>query len=398
MPAEPARYSTVTPARRAPSSCSAFVYQPKLKSGGRSSRWWIKYYDNGRVVREGARTEDKDAAKRLLKQREGAAASGQAVMPRLQRIKYDELAKDLTQHYRTTGRRRLEEVEDRLAHLERFFAGRRVTAITPDVVTEYVAKRQAEKTRLGGLTSNRTINIELALLRRMLRLGYEQGKVFRVPPVRLLKERAPRAGFFERASYEAVRRRLRPDLQVAVSIAHTFGWRIRSEVLTLERRHLDLEVGTLRLDPGMTKNGEGREVYLTPELRRLLAEQLARVEQLGRKTGQIIPWLFPRLRGRRAGQRRRSFRKAWATACDKAGVPGMLLHDFRRTAVRNMVNAGVPERVAMKVTGHRTRAVFDRYHIVSPGDLQDVARKLSVTGTFPGTSAPAVIDGRSVSP
>ncbi len=76
-------------------------------------------------------------------------------------------------------------------------------------------------------------------------------------------------------------------------------------------------------------------------------------------------------------------RKAWHTACEKAGWPGMLRHDFRRTAVRNMVNKNIPERVAMTVTGHKTRAVFDRYHIVSPGDVKEVARRL--TGTFSGT-------------
>jgi integrase len=83
------------------------------------------------------------------------------------------------------------------------------------------------------------------------------------------------------------------------------------------------------------------------------------------------------------GQRIRDFRKAWQTACRKAGVPGMLRHDCRPPAVRNMVNLGVPKRIAMTVTGHKTRTVFDGYHIVSPADLQNVARKL--TGTFPGT-------------
>jgi hypothetical protein len=99
-----------------------------------------------------------------------------------------------------------------------------------------------------------------------------------------------------------------------------------------------------------------------------------------REIGQIIPYLFPHLRGTHRGKRIQDFKRVWKTACVKAGCPGMLRHDFRRTAVRNMVNLGVAERVAMKVTGHKTRSVFDRYHIVSPADLQEVARKL--TGTF----------------
>jgi integrase len=72
----------------------------------------------------------------------------------------------------------------------------------------------------------------------------------------------------------------------------------------------------------------------------------------------------------------KSYRKSWKTACRKAGLPGRIPHDFRRTAVRNLVRAGVPEAVAMKMTGHKTRSVFERYNIVSQGDLNDAARKL----------------------
>jgi integrase len=179
-------------------------------------------------------------------------------------------------------------------------------------------------------------------------------------------------------------RLLRPDHQLAVSIAHAFGWRMQNEVLTLERRQLDLETGALRLEPGTTKNDDGRVVYLTPELKASIVAQLERVRSLERETGQIILYLFPHLRVPHRGKRVQDFKKAWKTACVKAGCPGMLRHDFRRTAVRNMVNLGVTERVGMKVSGHRSRTVFDRYHIVSPGDLQEVARKL--TGTISGTT------------
>lgn len=344
----------------------------------RGEIWWVKYYQNGRPIRESTAATKETEARRFLKEREGRAATGQPILRRLDRIPYEEVAKDLRQHYQTTGSRNLEEAEYRLKHLDTFFAGQRIAAIGPASITAYVAKRQGEG------ASNATINRELETLSKMLRLAYENNKLMRLPVIHKLAANPPRQGFFEREQFEAVRRNLRPDHQLAVTIANTYGWRMQSEVLTLERRQLDLEVGTLRLEPGTTKNNDGRVVYLTPELKALLAAQVERVRALERETGQIIPHLFPHLIGPHRGKRMEDFKKAWKTACVKAGCPGMLRHDFRRTAVRNMVNLGVPERVAMKVSGHRSRTVFDRYHIVSPGDLQEVARRL--TGTFTGTT------------
>jgi integrase len=349
--------------------------------------WWVKYYVNGRPVRESTGTAKEKEAGRFLKTREGRVAAGLPLLPRADRVRYEEAAADLREHYKTTGARDLEEADWRFTHLKRFFAWRRLADCSGALITSYVAERQA-----AG-AANGTINRELAVFGRMLRLAYENGKLLRLPVIHKPKEAAPREGFFEREQFQAVRRRLPEDLQVAATIAYTFGWRTQSEVLTLERRQLDLKAGTLRLDPGATKNDDGRVVYLTPELRTLLAAQLERVEQLAKQTGAIIPYLFAHLGGRHRGQRRDDYRKAWATACRRAGVAGRLRHDFRRTAVRNMVNAGVPERVAMTVTGHRTRAVFDRYHIVSPGDLQDVARRLA--GTIPGTIEGAGLTGVS---
>ena len=126
----------------------------------------------------------------------------------------------------------------------------------------------------------------------------------------------------------------------------------------------------MRLYPGTTKNDEGRVFPFTDELRAVLEGQRAKHEAL-RKKGIICPWVF-----HRDGQPIREIKRAWKTACKKAGLLGKIPYDFRGTAVRNLIRAGVPEAVAMKMTGHKTRSVFDRYNIVDEADLFDAARHL----------------------
>ncbi len=162
--------------------------------------WWAKYYVNGKATRESTETEKETEARRFLKDREGKAATGQPVLPRLNRILYEETAEDLRRHYQTTGERDQEEAEGRLAHLDAFFHSKRIASIGPADVTRYIAARQVEG------AANGTVNRELAVLGRMLRLAYDNGKLLRLPLIHKLKEAAPRAGFFERSQFEAVDR------------------------------------------------------------------------------------------------------------------------------------------------------------------------------------------------
>lgn len=185
------------------------------------------------------------------------------------------------------------------------------------------------------------------------------------------------AGFFEREQFEAVRACLKPHYRGIVSFAYITGWRTPSEILPLEWRQIDMRVGEVRLDPGTTKNGQGRVFPFTAELREVLERQERTAEGL-RRQGLTVSHVFFHTSGKKAGQRIKEdgFAKAWQQARVEAGCPDRIVHDLRRTAVRNLVRAGVPERVAMQLTGHKTRAVFERYNIVSHGDLHDAAQRL----------------------
>lgn len=350
-----------------------WLYQRTLRDGRKSTIWWCKYYVDGRPIRESTGTTDPRKAGKVLDQREARVTVGLPVMPRAEKIRVAELFEDLRHEYRVNGRRSADRLEFSLGHLVPVFGLRAAHSLTAADVNAYIAGR------LKAGASPATVNREQAALRRAFRLGLAHEKIHRAPPIRALLEHNVRTGFFERAGFEAVRRHLPEALRGVVTFAYVTGWRVPSEILLLQWRQIDLLAGTVRLEPGTTKNAEGRMFVMTPELRATLEAQRAETDAAQRKGGAIIPWVF-----HRGGRPIRDFRGAWKTACKAAGLPGRIPHDFRRTAVRNLERAGVARSVAMRMVGHKTEAVYRRYAIVSEGDLHEAAQKLAALGA--GTS------------
>jgi len=157
-----------------------------------------------------------------------------------------------------------------------------------------------------------------------------------------------------------------------ITFAYFTGGR-KVAILALRWPQVDLSERVVRLEPGETKNDDARTIHLTPELFEVLKIQ----REIRDLYFPESPWVFSR-----AGEPIREFKGAWETACAAAGLvnasgkPEKLFHDLRRTGVRNLIRAGVPERVAMMISGHKTRSVSDRYNIVSEADLKDAARRL----------------------
>ena len=252
-------------------------------------------------------------------------------------------------------------------HLKPMFGSLAVGDVITSKINEYIAARKA-----AG-RSNGTINRELTLFKALFRFGAKQTPVMveRVPafPARL-KESAPRRGFVSHEEYEVLADNARALwLRALIAVAYSYGFR-KGELLSLRVRQVDLMDRWLTLEAGTTKNGDGRRVRMTTEI-----FELMRGCCRGKSPDDFV---FTRADGSRVIEPR----KNWYTLCVASGlgrfVPGergsrryvgLNLHDFRRSAVRNLVRAGVPERVCMDISGHRTRSVFDRYNITSDADL-----------------------------
>ena len=396
-------------------------YRRKQKAPDGTSRElptiWIKYYQNGRAVRESTGTTKETVARRMLRDREGDVEKGIPINPKVGRVTFEEAATDFLNDYLINGRKTYKNAKHRIdAHLAPHFRGKRLLSITTSDIRAFVAarltdtivvrKRRVKKLRDGTTreipelrrpVSAGEINRELATLKRMFSLAKRAGKLYHTPHIEKLREDNVRRGFFEPAQFADVIGHLPAPLCPVVTFAYLTGWRLKSEVLPLEWRQVDWDGRHVRLDPGTTKNREGRTFPFTAALEQLLKTQLAEQERL-KKSGRIVPYVFARTAlvkqpdgtwTSEPGQRIKVFRRAWRTACRAAGVPGRILHDFRRTAVRNLERAGVPRSAAMAMVGHKTESIYRRYAIVDAGVLRDAAAKIDhaagVMGTLSGT-------------
>ena len=342
----------------------------------RGKTYWIKYYQDGKPIRESSKSRKESDARRLLHRREGEIAEGKKPGIYFDRVRFSELTEDYILDYRVNGKKTLVKAERVVRlHLAPFFGSYRVPMITTPLVKKYIAQRMDQG------ASNATINRELAALKRMFNLASQctPPKVAQSPYIPMLAENNIRQGFFEHDEFLALREALPEHLRAMVTFAYKTGWRV-SEITGMTWDQVDLKQAVVRLEVGTTKNMGGRTVILDSELIGTLRDQF-RNRQLG------CPYVF-----HSQGKRIRDFRYVWRAACKEAGVEGMLFHDLRRTAIRNMVRAGVPERVAMAISGHKTRSVFDRYDIVSLRDLEQAACKVEQflndsAGTQTGTQA-----------
>ncbi len=331
----------------------------------RGDIYWIEYWHHGKQYRESAYNADKGLygteadARKLLKKRLGEIHGNKFVGPQEERITFEDLKTEYLRDYEVRGLRSRETAEARVNHLGAVFGLDRALNITTHRIRAYQAHRLAEKAQAA------TVNREVAALARMFHLAVKASRLSACPvfPARL-EENPPRQGFFEHAEYLAIREHLPPDYRDVLDFAYYTGWR-RREITELAWAEVDLAGGVVRLSPERSKTKAGRLLPLSPPLKEVLVRRLAKrrldIHLVFHKNGHPIG----------------DWRKTWDRACQLAGLLGKHLHDCRRTTARNLVRAGVPERVAMTILGHKTRSIFDRYNIVSEADLKQATARLA---------------------
>ncbi len=289
-------------------------------------------------------------------------------------MKVSDLAEALMRDYAINRRKSLRTVKSRWqTHLKPFFEEIPAETINTDQVEGYIALRLEEKAEPS------TINRELAALKRMYALAIRSRKLSlsECPYIPHLAEKNVRKGFLRDAQYQALATSTAAIglwLRAAFECGCTYGCR-KSELLNLKVRQVILEERAIILEAGETKNDEARFLPMTDKVLELITECVA---------GKLPDdYVFTRTLDRRGhksrvGGRVADMRGAWAEATKTAACPELLFHDLRRSGVRTMIRSGIGTKVAMRISGHKTESVFQRYNIIDRADLDDAVRKLEV--------------------
>lgn len=326
---------------------------------------WLRYSHRGKDYRKPAKTKDPKKAFAQLRQLHGRAQGGASVDPKVERVTVGKLLDALEAHYRLEGVRGMVAALSHLKPVREAFGDCRAVDLTAEAVDRYVEERLAAGKRPA------TVNRETQLLGQAFRLALRRKRVTAAPWIRRLSETGNRReGFLEPAEVEALAAALPEDLRDFTRFGYLSGWR-KGEIASLRWADVDRDGRVVRLRPEASKNEHGRLLPLEGVLGELIEKRWT-AREYQTQDGQVAlsPYVF-----HRAGEPVGDFRKAWASACKAAGLAGKLFHDLRRSAVRNMVRAGVSERVAMDVSGHKTRSIFDRYDITSEKDRREALQR-----------------------
>ncbi len=365
----------------------------------RGSVYWIRYWRRGHQFRESTGSSDPAAAQKKLDKRMKeiwAERQGlQAFVPKAEKTYVDELLDELEKDYKLSGGRALPQFESHLKPIRAAFGDRRAVDVTPSVIDDYIDDRLSGDKRAGvSPRSAGTINRETQLLGQAFKLGMQRRLIVTAPHIRRLSENNVRQGFFEKPEFEAVVAHLPEYLQDFSRFAFLTAWR-KGQIASLTWADVDRSAGVIVARAENVKNGRPHKIVLEEEIAEII-ERRWTAREFKTPNGSALSQYVFHLDGLPVGD----FRKAWASACKAAGlvkpkldkngnpitvvvegteetvmVPSRLFHDFRRSGVRNMVRAGVREGVAMAISGHRTRAIFDRYNITSDDDLRQAIKQ-----------------------
>lgn len=364
-----------------------------------SANWYARFCLRGKQIRETTGTADETEACRVVLVRQdelGADRSGakKFIGPEQKKMKVSEMLDNLEADYRLRKKSN-PQFKSHLSHIRNHFGCMRAVEVTADLVDRYIEGRIAEGARPAS------VNRSTQVFGQAFKLAVERKRLSSAPKLRHLSEKGNvRQGFFAERELRAVVENLPAYLQDFALFAFLVGWR-KGEIASL--RWEDVDGDCIRLRPENSKNGEGRLIVLEGELVELMERRTA-ARTMKTDTGAVLSaYIFHNGHGEPIV----NTRKAWARACSMAGVGkmvcpkcagtvdaehncaecsktwkykelkyvGRIFHDLRRSSVRNMVRAGVSEKVAMSISGHKSRNVFDRYNITSESDLRAATRR-----------------------